>query len=212
MANISISSLIVGSLTVNCWFLVNEDSKEVLVFDPGAQAEKIKEKIDNNAWTVKAILLTHGHGDHMGAANQLRELYKVPIYAMKEEEEVLLDAKKNLSVFIDSCKAITVKADEFLQAEQEITLAGISLKAYWTPGHTIGGASYYCEAANCLISGDTLFCASIGRSDFPTGSSSALVRSVREKLFLLPDDTKVCPGHGEESTIGYEKKYNPFVQ
>lgn len=211
MANISISSLTVGSLTVNCWFLVNEDSKEVLVFDPGAWAEQIKAKIEENAWKVKAILLTHGHGDHMGAANQLREFYQAPIYAMQAEEEVLLDAKKNLSIFIDERKAITVKADEFLQPEQELTLAGISLKVYETPGHTIGGASYYCKDANCLISGDTLFLESIGRSDFPTGSTSALVRSVREKLFLLPDNTRVCPGHGEESTIGHEKKYNPFV-
>lgn len=123
---------------------------------------------------------------------------------------MLLDAKANLSVFINRT-VFTLKADEFLREGQELVLAGISLQVLHTPGHTPGGCSYYCEEAGCVFSGDTLFQSSVGRSDFPGGSMSELVRSIKEKLFALPDGTRVYPGHGEETSIGYEKVYNPFV-
>lgn len=210
MAGVGISSLTVGNLAVNCWFLVNEDTKEALVFDPGDEAKKIQRYAEKKGWTIKDILLTHGHADHMAGADELRNLTGAPVYALGEEEPLLLDAKKNLSVFINN-RAVTLEADEFLHDGQKITLAGMELRVYHTPGHTPGGCSYYCEEAGCVFSGDTLFQASVGRSDFPGGSMSELVRSVKEKLFLLPDATKVLPGHGDETTVGYEKKYNPFV-
>lgn len=210
MANLSVSSLTVGNLAVNCWFLVNGDTKEALVFDPGDEAGKIQAYAQKKEWTVKGILLTHGHADHMGGAEALRKLTGAFVYALLEEEAMLLNAKTNLSVFIHH-KAITVSADEFLKDGQELTLSGMKLKVFHTPGHTPGGCSYYCEEAGCVFSGDTLFQASVGRSDFPGGSMSELVRSVKEKLFTLPDSTKVYPGHGEETSIGYEKMYNPFV-
>lgn len=211
MANISVTSMTLGEIAVNCWFLVNEDTKEVLVFDPGDEPERVKALLDKKGWTARAILLTHGHGDHMGGAEELRKLCRVPVYAMQEEEPLLLDAKKNLSVFIQR-RPITLSADEFLTDGQELELAGLQLKAFLTPGHTPGGGSYYCAGNGCLFSGDTLFSGSVGRTDFPGGSMSAIVRSVKEKLFSLPDETRVCPGHGEETSIGYEKKYNPYVQ
>lgn len=210
MANLSVSSLTVGSLAVNCWFLVNEDTKEALVFDPGDEAERIQAYAANKGWAIKDILLTHGHSDHMGGAEALRKLTGAPVYALQEEEAMLLDAKTNLSMFINH-RAITVNADEFLKDGQELQLSGIKLRVLHTPGHTPGGCSFYCEEAGCVFSGDTLFQASVGRSDFPGGSMSELVRSVKEKLFQLPDGTKVYPGHGEETLIGYEKVYNPFV-
>lgn len=210
MAGVSIFSLTVGNLAVNCWFLVNEDTKEALVFDPGDEAKKIHMYTEKKGWTVTDILLTHGHADHMAGADELKLLTGAPVYVLEEEEAMLLDAKKNLSVFINNC-VITLEADEFLHDGQEIVLAGMKLRVFHTPGHTPGGCSYYCEEAGCVFSGDTLFQTSVGRSDFPGGSMSELVRSVKEKLFILPDETRVLPGHGDETTIGYEKKYNPFV-
>ncbi|MBS6396912.1 MAG: MBL fold metallo-hydrolase [Clostridiales bacterium] len=210
MAKLSITYLTVGNLAVNCWFLVNEDTKEVLVFDPGDEAERIFSYTEKKGWKVEGILLTHGHADHMSGAESLRSLCGAPIYALLEEEDTLLDGKRNLSVFI-SRRVITVAADEFLTDGQELFLAGIRLQVIHTPGHTPGGCSYYCQEAGCVFSGDTLFQASVGRSDFPGGSMSELVRSVKEKLFLLPDETRVYPGHGEETSIEYEKQYNPFV-
>ena len=183
MPKVHVSRITVGELAVNCWFLVNEDSKEALVFDPGDQAEKIAGFASEQGVKVAAILLTHGHIDHMGGADALRKLTGAKVYAL----------------------------DEFLHDGQELTLAGMKLKVYHTPGHTPGGASYYCAEAGCVFSGDTLFHGSVGRTDFPGGSMSAIVRSLREKLFLLPKETVVYPGHGDETSIGYEEKYNPYA-
>jgi glyoxylase-like metal-dependent hydrolase (beta-lactamase superfamily II) len=121
-----------------------------------------------------------------------------------------LDGKKNLSVFIYQ-KVVRVEADEFLKDGQVLVLAGITLQVLHTPGHTPGGCAYYCKEAGCVFSGDTLFRESVGRSDFPGGSMSALVHSAKEKLLSLPEETRVLPGHGEETSIGYEKLYNPYL-
>ena len=210
MPKIKVSSVTVGQLAVNCWFLMNEDTKEALVLDPGDQADKIFAFAKQNEVTIKAMLLTHGHIDHMGGAEELKKLTGATIYALQDEEDLLLDAKQNLSVYI-ARKVVTLAPDEFVRDGQELDLAGMKIKVYHTPGHTPGGASYYCEEAGCVFSGDTLFHGSVGRTDFPGGSMSEIVHSVKDKLFLLPDETKVCPGHGDETSIGYEKKYNPFV-
>ncbi len=210
MANIKIASLTVGELAVNCWLLGNEDTKEALVIDPGDEAGRIQDFAERSCWVIRHILLTHGHSDHMGGVEALREATKAPVYALQEEEVMLLDAKTNLSVFINH-RPITVRADEFLKDGQKLNLCGILLEVFHTPGHTPGGCCFYCEEAKSVFSGDTLFHGSVGRSDFPGGSMSKLVCSVREKLLVLPEETAVYPGHGEMTTIGYEKKYNPFL-
>ena len=208
--NSKVTHINVGNLAENCWFLANEDTKEAVVIDPGAEPDRICATAEKHGWKITAILLTHGHIDHMGACESLRTELGVKVYALTEEEDLLLDAKQNLSVYI-ARKVVTFAPDEFVHDGQELELAGVKLKVFHTPGHTPGGASYYCAEAGCVFSGDTLFQGSVGRTDFPGGSMSAIVRSVKEKLFLLPDDTRVCPGHGDETSIGYEKKYNPFV-
>ena len=210
MAHLTTASLTVGELAVNCWFLVNEDRKEALVFDAGDEAERIRSYAEQKGWKIAGILLTHGHADHMGGAEELKRLTEAEIYALAEEEPLLKNGKTNLSVYIMR-RVITMEADEYVRDGQELTLSGIRLKVLRTPGHTPGGCCFYCEEAGCVFAGDTLFQGSVGRSDFPGGSMSELVRSVKEKLFLLPDDTKVYPGHGEETTIAFEKQYNPFV-
>ena len=210
MAHLTTASLTVGELAVNCWFLVNEARKEALVFDPGDEAERIRSYAEQKGWKIAGILLTHGHADHMGGAEELKRLTEAEIYALAEEEPLLKNGKTNLSVYIMR-RVITMEADEYVRDGQELTLSGIRLKVLRTPGHTPGGCCFYCEEAGCVFAGDTLFQGSVGRSDFPGGSMSELVRSVKEKLFLLPDDTKVYPGHGEETTIAFEKQYNPFV-
>lgn len=210
MAKIKVSSLTVGALAVNCWLVTNEDTKEALVIDPGGEAERIQAYAEQKGWTIRYLLLTHGHSDHMGGVEALKALTKAPVYAFKEEEALLLDAGMNLSTDINF-RPVTVKADEFFEDGQTVTLCGITLRVLHTPGHTPGGCCFYCEEAGCVFSGDTLFQGSVGRSDFPGGSMSKLVRSVREKLLVLPEETVVYPGHGERTSIGYEKKYNPFL-
>ncbi|MDO4261846.1 MAG: MBL fold metallo-hydrolase [Eubacteriales bacterium] len=210
MAELKTAKITVGDLGENCWFLVREDTKEALVFDPGDQAEDILAYAEKNGWKIRAILLTHGHVDHIGAVEAVKAASGAPVYALREEAELLADTKKNLSAFLFGPR-ISLTADELLRDGQKIAPAGIGLVVYHTPGHTPGGACYYCPQIGCLFSGDTLFQGSVGRSDFPGGSASALVRAVKEKLFLLPDDTRVCPGHGGDTTIGEEKQYNPFV-
>jgi glyoxylase-like metal-dependent hydrolase (beta-lactamase superfamily II) len=165
--------------------------------------------LERNGFTVEAILLTHGHFDHIWGSNELREVSGAKIYALDEEKVLCEDVKNNLSAMVG--RAYTVVPDEYVREGQVLTFDNMDFKVIATPGHTIGSCCYYVEKAGILVSGDTLFQESTGRTDFPTGSMSSIVRSIREKLFILPDETKVYPGHGDSTTIAYEKKYNPFV-
>ena len=208
--NSKVTHINVGNLAENCWFLANEDTKEAVVIDPGAEPDRICAAAEKHGWKITAILLTHGHIDHMGACESLRIELGVKVYALTEEEDLLLDAKKNLSVFIER-KVVTFEPDELLRDGQELTLAGMKIQVIHTPGHTEGGTCYYIESIGVLFSGDTLFCESVGRTDFPGGSMSDIVHSIKDKLMVLPDDTKVYTGHGEGTSIGYERVHNPFI-
>lgn len=209
MADIKIGRMMLGVCQTNCYFVYREGSSKVIFIDPADYGEQIFKAMKDNGFEVAAILLTHGHFDHIWGCSRLRQLTSAPVYAYEGEEKVLLSADLNVSA--GAGRACTVKANTLLKDGEEVTVEGMTFKLIATPGHTQGSCCYYFEEANMLISGDTLFEESVGRTDLPTGSMSTLVRSIKDKLFVLPDDTVVYPGHGDSTTIEHEKKYNPFI-
>lgn len=219
MAEIKIGRMVMSVCQTNCYFLYREGEKEAIVVDPADRGADIYSALVKNGFRAAGILLTHGHFDHIWGLDALRDaanaaaecdgLEPVKVYAHEAERELLRSAEKNVSA--QAGRPYTTYADCYVKDGDEISLAGMQCKVIATPGHTAGGCCYYFEEAGILVSGDTLFAESVGRTDFPTGSMSTLVRSIREKLFVLPDDTRVFPGHGERTTIGHEKEYNPFL-
>ena len=205
-----IQSMSLGMLGTNCYLGIRKDTLDTLIFDPGAEGDRLIRYIEREGLHPAAILLTHGHYDHIMAVRDLKEKYNLPVYAHEAEQEVLENPAFNLSTMFGS--PVHMKADHPVTDGQMLEIAGVKIQVLHTPGHTPGGVSYYIDEATILISGDTLFADSVGRTDFPMGSMHTLVRSVREKLFVLEDDVSVLPGHGPETTIGWEKKNNPFVQ
>ena len=210
MSDLKIGRLMLGIVQTNCYFVYREGTNDVIFFDPADKGDYIYETLKEKDLHVKGILLTHGHFDHIWGCNKLRELSGAPIYAYEEEKVLCEDAVINVSEQVG--RPYTVIPDRYLKDGEEITIADMTCKLIATPGHTVGSCCYYFEEAGILIAGDTLFQESVGRTDLATGSAGALVRSIKDKLFTLPDDTKVYPGHGDVTTIGNEKQYNPFVQ
>lgn len=209
MAELKIGKITMGMCQTNCYFVYEEDKSEVLFFDPADRGDYIYQALKDKGFTVAAILLTHGHFDHIWGLERLKELSGAKVYAYEEELQLCEDAKMNVSA--GAGRACKVTPDVLLKDGEELSLAGISFQVIATPGHTAGSCCYYFEKDKILLSGDTLFEESVGRTDLPTGSMSTLVRSIREKLLVLPEDVKVYPGHGGSTTIGYEKQNNPFL-
>lgn len=218
MAEIKIGRMVLGVCQTNCYFLYREGEHEAIVVDAPDHGDRICENLEKNGFHVAGVLLTHGHFDHIWGLEALRKAAvqkaeersaETPkVYAGEQEEELL--ASPHMNVSEQTGRPCSGKADVYVKDGQEITIAGMTCKVIAAPGHTAGGCCYYFEEPGFLISGDTLFQESVGRTDFPTGSMSTLVRSIKEKLFVLPNETKVYPGHGDHTTIGHEKKYNPF--
>lgn len=210
MGKLLLRSAVVGAVGTNCYFLKNSETNELVIIDPADNLQMIDQGIQALGAVPKAILLTHGHFDHILAANDLRDKYDISIYAPMAEKEVLMDPSKNQSNGWSS-KPCTVNADVWVNDKEMLCLAGFEIEVLLTPGHTQGSTCYYLADEKTLISGDTLFCESVGRTDLPTGSMGTLVESVRTLLSGLPEDVHVYPGHGDITNIGHEKKYNPFV-
>ena len=199
-----------GMLPTNCFIVTDEETGISAVIDPGFISDELFDRI-KELKKVDAILLTHGHFDHVLALDEVRERFNVKAYIGNTEKAVLEDPEANLtSGFMGEGR--TFSADVYLKDGEEFEAGGFRIKAFEVPGHTIGGMCYYFMDEGVLFSGDTLFCESVGRSDFKGGSTFALIASIKEKLYTLPDDVKVYPGHSEATTIGHEKKYNPFVR
>lgn len=204
-----IEKFVTGIISTNCYLVINEETKQTVIIDPAACPSYLMGHIRNEGLKVEAILLTHGHFDHvMGIPGFLKE-FDVPVYAHEDEKETLGDPALNLSrSYTDGFRFEEAAG---ISDGQRLDLAGFSFLVLHTPGHTPGGVCYYIESEKVLFSGDTLFQDSVGRTDFPGSSMSALVRSIREKLMTLPDDVKVYPGHMGETMIGHEKEHNPFI-
>ena len=207
---IKINSIRVSVFSTNCYLVQNTESREGFLIDPGDYEEKILDFLREKEVKLTAIYLTHGHLDHMMAAERIRREYEVPVYCHEAEIAVLADPAMNLtSRFLR--RPYVPEGVQGLKDGEEFTVAGVRVRVLHTPGHTPGGCCYYLPEEGVLFSGDTLFYRSIGNTEFPGGSMGALVRSVREKLYVLPEETVVYAGHGEETDIGSEKQENPFV-
>ena len=204
-----INQYVVGQVQTNCYFVINEDTKETIIIDPGASADKLAEKAKADGLKPVAILLTHGHFDHATGARELADAFGIKIYAYEGEKETLENPQINASWMMG--EKLVFSADEFLKDDQEIDLAGFHIRVLFTPGHTPGGCCYYFPYEDVVFTGDSLFCMSIGRTDFEKGSMSDLVRSVKEKLMALPDRTTVYPGHNDITSIENERMYNPYL-
>lgn len=203
-----IQSYVLGVIKTNCYIISNEKTNEAIILDPADNGEEIIKVLEEQKLIPIAILLTHGHFDHIMGAKDLKQRYEMPVYASLAEKDLVADVKMNGALLIR--KIFTLVPDLYLNDGEELNLAGINIKVIHTPGHTIGGVCYYIEEESVLFSGDTLFHESVGRTDLPTGNTGLLLESIRQKLFVLQDDVKVYPGHGDTTTIGHERTRNPY--
>ncbi len=210
MGEVKIGRMTLGSCATNCYFLYTAGAEEVIVIDPGDTGKLLFDKLSEKGFKVGAILLTHGHFDHIYGVAALKKLSGAKVYAGEFEQELLENEELNLSDYFG--RPTRVEADVYLRDGEVLTLCGVTFKVIHTPGHTGGSICFYIESEGFLIDGDTLFYESVGRTDFPSGNSRVLINSIKEKLFALPAETKVYPGHGEPTSIGHETENNPFIQ
>jgi glyoxylase-like metal-dependent hydrolase (beta-lactamase superfamily II) len=197
-----------GKFTTNCYVIADERSKEAVVIDPADDFEEIKKFIEENELNIKYILLTHGHGDHILALPQLKEYSNAPVGIHAEDEIMLNRAELNKSGYFTS-SPIETRSDFQLKDGDILELGDTKLEIIHTPGHTKGSICILFEKE--LIAGDTLFARGIGRTDLYGGDYDAIIKSIVTKLFVLPDDIQVHPGHGSSTTIANEKENNPFI-
>lgn len=210
MSEIRVKCLVVGMVQTNCYLVYDEETKRAVIVDPGDAAETIISGCRNLELKPETILLTHGHFDHIMAAETLKKEWELKIYACEKELEVLRDGAKNMMMTYYR-KSYSLEPDVTVKEGDTFEAAGFTWKVFETPGHTIGSCCYYLEKEEVLFSVDTLFHTSYGRVDFPTGSAMDMLASVK-KLLALPENVIVYPGHMDETTIGYEKKYNPLAR
>ncbi len=203
-----VDSVVVGPIMTNAYFVTNLKTKEVLIVDPGDEAEVIEKWIKSENLRPAAILLTHGHLDHFGAAEALRKAFGIPVYCYETEKRLLEDDRLNCSRAMGMPQTLT--PDHLLMEGEEKTLAGLTFRVLHTPGHTAGSCCFYFTDYRTLLSGDTLFCTSYGRTDLPTGSMRDMVFSLK-KLLMLPDEVTVYPGHGDVTSVAFEKQMNPVA-
>ena len=197
--------LSVGPLGTNC-YVAADDRGNACVIDPGADAARIRRLLAEMSLSLKAVLLTHGHFDHIGAAVDLAS-EAVPLYCHADDAAALSDPRQNLSGMFGQPLTVDI-APVCVREGDTVAVGDLRFEVWHTPGHTVGSVCY--AADGVLFSGDTLFCESIGRTDFPGGSPAAMARSLR-RLLSLPEDRRVYPGHNEPTTLSHERQYNPYA-
>ncbi len=208
--NMKMKQFVVGPVQTNCYVVINTETQECIVVDPGDKGDSIAYTLRNDGLKPVAILLTHGHFDHICGVNEVKKAFGIDVYVHERDSELISDPEKNDSLMFIG-KGVSVEADKLLHGGEQLDFAGFKIDVLHTPGHTPGSVCYYIKEKGVLLSGDTLFQMSVGRTDLPGGSMSSLVSSLKEKVITLPEDTVVYPGHGEATSIEVEKKYNPFL-
>lgn len=201
----------VGLLQCNCTILGDETTREAVVIDPGDNVAEILLRLARHKLSLKQILVTHAHIDHVGGAAQLRQVTGAPV-AMSERDLPLLESMEMQAGWLGIPTPKTAAPDIAAEDAARIGPASLAGEVLATPGHTPGSICLYLQGKDLLIAGDTLFAGSIGRTDLPGGDGRAILRSLRDRLLILPDTTRVVPGHGPETTIGRERESNPFLQ
>jgi len=211
MGKLEMKKLVLGSVGTNCYIIWNKETKEAVVVDPADSALTIREAVLSQGLSLKAVLLTHGHFDHIYAVNDLLRTFHVPVYCHEDEKEVLQDPALNLSSMMGSHGSISVEAANSVKDGEVLDLIGEQIQVIHTPGHTKGGACYYFTSEDKIFVGDTVFMESVGRTDFPTGNGPQLIHSIITKLYPLKDSIQLYPGHGPSTSIAYEKENNPYT-
>ena len=207
-----ITYMVLGPFQTNTYIAWDEKTQNAIIIDPSFTPEYIEKAVTELGVSVKKIFLTHAHVDHMAGLNFMREKHpEAEVYMHEADLPYLKNRTLNLSDMVGN-DLHCAPPDVFVKQGQHITLDSMDFEVLETPGHTPGGVSYYEKSAGIVFTGDSLFESSIGRTDFPGGSMSTLVMSIKNQLFMLPDETHVLSGHGDPTSIGREKKYNPFLQ
>ncbi|WP_243276933.1 MBL fold metallo-hydrolase [Desulfallas sp. Bu1-1] len=198
----------VGPMDSNCYIIGCEKTRTAAVVDPGAEGGRILRRLESLGLTCKYIIITHGHIDHIGALKEVQQATGAEVLIHKDDAGMLTSPAQNLSLFMGSMLKFK-EADRLLEDGDKIQVGDITLEVIHTPGHTPGGICL--KVGQDLITGDTLFAGSVGRSDFPGGNHNVMINSIKTKLLVFPDSTRIYPGHGPSSTIGAEKRHNPFL-
>jgi len=195
----------------NCSILWCDETMEAVVVDPGGDQKKIEAALASLNVTLTAVWLTHCHIDHAGAAADIAQTFGVPIIGPQKEEQFWIDMLPQQSAMFGFPQVKSFSPDRWLEQGDEVQVGKQTLSVKHCPGHTPGHVVFYSESAQLVVVGDVLFNGGIGRTDFPKGDHQTLLNAIQDQLFTLPDETRFIPGHGPMSTIGHEKKTNPFV-